>query len=194
MFSHWEKTQKRVQSADGMINVEKQGPLGPHPMAYLIPSLKSNLISLGGLDDMGMTITISNGHMIGNLRGTEIFNVKKKVNTWSVDFEVMNQRILDNMPDSEKRDMWWLKEQKVAVLSESSKPTEIQKSLRLWHERLGHRSEASIVSDSNRGLLKIGYLRLVTKIEFYQEEETSRQAVAMRAENLRVHHYRSQLE
>ena len=68
---------KTVNTANGKIQINYEGPSGLFEEAHSIPTLKNNLISLGDSVNLGMEIVIKPTEMMYNNHGKKnIFAVK----------------------------------------------------------------------------------------------------------------------
>jgi len=161
MFSHLSDATHRVTTADGTINVEYQGPIGPYGEVYHIPTLNSDLISVGDLDELGVIMHVEKGIMTGHIGDREVLHCTKEQNLWHVDFTDLSTKIMSQLLPEETQHMWWLQEEErvcpaVSQHTSPKAPTKTQLELRRWHNRLAHRGETSIISDLNSGKLNLG--------------------------------------
>ena len=161
MFSHLRDAAHSVTTADGSINIDYQGPIGPYSEVFHIPTLNSDLISVGDLDQLGVVMHVEKGIMTGHIGDREVLHCTKDQNLWHVDFNELSSKIMKELHPEEIQEMWWLcQEERVcpAVSQQTSPkaPTKIQLNLRKWHNRLAHRGETSMISDINSGKLSLG--------------------------------------
>ena len=99
-----------MHSANGQMSIKYAGPSGPIEHAYWIPELTNDLISMGDLVNLGITININrSGTMHGFYGKRKVFSIPMENNVWKVETKGLFSKILRAIPKSERSNMWWIK-------------------------------------------------------------------------------------
>ena len=160
-FTVWKTMEKRINTASDSITINRVGPVGPFRNVYFMPSLYMDLVSVGDLDDLGIAITIKEGIMRLLFNDRVVLSVKKSKNVWIINTDLLMERVTDALELKKSKSFWWMApniESEVAKLPETRAVIQAQKLLALFHLRLGHRSERSIIEAVNGNLIHIGKL------------------------------------
>jgi hypothetical protein len=183
------RRRQSVNTVGPQVKVEMSGPIGPFEDVFLLPMLSHNLISVRDLNDLGIKVTFEEGTMSLEYQGVIVLSTRSVDRVWKCDFMELCNKILALMPEGERTEKWWLYQNhalvstrsKSKVLTVTPLETDVEdkaedtiennmrkshsrsQAIRLWHQRLCHRSEIMIVNEVNAGKLSIGIPQLSRK-------------------------------
>ena len=161
---------KSVNTVNGKIHVKYEGPTveAPFENAHWIPELRNNLISIGDLVNLGMSIIIKpSGMMYGNHGKKNIFAVMMKNNVWTMDTKRLFKRLkMVSKPKYNGRIKVNMMHAKMLNSNKNEKYVkENTEKLNLLHKRMFHRGKGMIIRDYNKGLFNVELFKGVDKLD-----------------------------
>jgi hypothetical protein len=152
------KIDRKMQSANGIIEIKFCGDVGPLKNCYWIPTLSDDLISMADLVKIGIIInTKLNGTLEGRYKNRLIFKIPMIHNTWRMETTAFLNKlnvvskfrnegeITDNIRMLKTTD------HKFDLLTKED--YDMIKILELYHRRLFHRGKTVIIRDLNSNLI-----------------------------------------
>ena len=137
---------RKIQTADNdsNITVEYVGPVPPFYEVNYLPNCHTNLISLSDLDDLGVSMTISNGDLSCIFNGQTIFVCTKHDSLWKVQVHAL-LKVLRNTFGNEATANWLRDHNADGENYVASSVKKAEEFLYLWHLRLFHRNAQDLV-------------------------------------------------
>ena len=105
-FTVWKEISKEINTASHSVVINRSGPVGPFENVYFMPSLHTNLVSMGDIDDLGIDLTIKEGLLTMWFNDRQVLSIMKKKNVWVVNTDLLISRILEIMGDEVS--FWWM--------------------------------------------------------------------------------------